>query len=294
MSDVINTGINQKNSYFVSEEEYAAKKKSEREAVYRMIDTAATEVVSTPERFTDFLDTAARLSRYSTANILLIHKQEPNATRLKEFRDWSDENVRIKRGARSIRIFEPYEYTREDGSTGISYNVKKMFDISQTDAKRMPAPNLNSNINNITAVMLDTSPVKAQIVDNLPQGITGAFYDNEKQTIFVQRNTGNNVLLFQSIAKELAHAEISMSSGAYSRERAEFDAHCIAYMICSKYGVDTKDFRIKSLTESLSGKESTDIRKKLEGIRDGYNEINDRISSELYRRRSQEKDNPAR
>ena len=35
------------------------------------------------------------------------------------------DNVKITKGAKSISILEPVEYTRADGSPGISYNVKK-------------------------------------------------------------------------------------------------------------------------------------------------------------------------
>ena len=38
----------------------------------------------------------------------------------------------VKRGQDAITILEPgKEYRKDDGSTGVSYNVKKVFDISQ-------------------------------------------------------------------------------------------------------------------------------------------------------------------
>lgn len=121
----------------LSKEEYAEKKKAEKEAVYQMADEAVEEIVNDPEKFTAFLDTQSRMDRYSAVNALLIYKQLPTSTQLKDYDDWSKENVRVSKGAKSISILEPVEYTKKDGSTGVSYNVKKVFDVSQTTgAKR--------------------------------------------------------------------------------------------------------------------------------------------------------------
>ena len=40
----------------LSTEEYAAKKKAEKDAVYQMIDDTATEIVSDPDKFRAYLD----------------------------------------------------------------------------------------------------------------------------------------------------------------------------------------------------------------------------------------------
>lgn len=53
----------------LSKEEYAEKKRAEKEKVYQMIDDAAREIVSDPEKFKSFLDTQSRMDRYSAANI---------------------------------------------------------------------------------------------------------------------------------------------------------------------------------------------------------------------------------
>lgn len=44
------------------------------------------------------------MDRYSATNALLIYKQCPEATQLKDFDGWREENVRIKKGAKSISI----------------------------------------------------------------------------------------------------------------------------------------------------------------------------------------------
>ena len=109
----------------LSTEEWVAKKQAEKEAVYAMIDETATEVVSDPAKFQSFLDTQSRMDRYSAANALLVYKQRPDATQLKSFGDWGEENIKVNKGEKSFSILEPVEYTKKDGSPGIAYNVKR-------------------------------------------------------------------------------------------------------------------------------------------------------------------------
>ena len=130
----------------LSKEEYAEKMKAEKEAVYQMSVDAAKAIVSDPEKFKAFLDTQSRLDRYSAVNALLIFKQLPEASQLKNFDDWSKDNIKITKGAKSISILEPVEYAKRDGTTGISYNVKKVFDVSQTNGKRQSTVTLKHSL----------------------------------------------------------------------------------------------------------------------------------------------------
>ena len=199
----------------LSKEEYAEKMKAEKEAVYQMADDTAKAIVSDPEKFKAFLDTQSRLDRYSAVNALLIFKQLPEASQLKNFDDWSKDNVKIQKGAKSISILEPVEYAKRDGTTGISYNVKKVFDVSQTNGKRPAAPTANRDPRKLVAVMLDSAPINIESTSELPYPDMGAFYKNEDQTLYVKRDIGDSVALCQCVAQELGHAELSMNSEVY-------------------------------------------------------------------------------
>lgn len=67
--------------------------KAEKEAVYQMADDTAKAIVFDPEKFKAFLDTQSRLDRYSAVNALLIFKQLPEASQLKNFDDWSKDKM---------------------------------------------------------------------------------------------------------------------------------------------------------------------------------------------------------
>lgn len=267
----------------ISPQEWAEKKQLEKGAVYQMIDSTAEEISENPDKLKAFLDVQARMDRYSSANALLIYSQLPEATRLKDFTGWGEDNVRVKKGAKSISILEPVEYTKNDGSTGISYNVKKMFDVSQTNGKRQPAPTLNRDPQELVAVMIDTSPVEVEIVDEMPQPNMGAFYKNEDQTLYVKRGFGDGVLLCQNITQELAFAQLSIQSDSYNRREMGFKAVCVGYMVCKKLGIDTKSFAVNRMPSDWKDMDAKAVRSELSQMRSALGEIHSRVSDELYR-----------
>ena len=271
----------------LSKEEYAEKKKAEKERVYQMVDDTAMQIVSDPEKFRAFLDTQSRMDRYSAANALLIFNQLPEATQLKDFDDWGKDNVKIVKGAKSISILEPVEYARQDGTTGISYNVKKMFDVSQTNGRQTPAVSVNRDPKALITTMLDACPVEVEATNELPYPNMAAFYNNEKQTLYVKRNVGDSVAVAQCVAQELGHAQLSINSDTYSRRDMGFQAVCIGYMLCKKYGVDTQNFAIDRIPENLKEKEPKEIRAELSKTRNAMSVINSRISEELYRKKQE-------
>lgn len=92
--------------------------------------------------------------------------------------------------------------------------------------------------------MLDVSPVEVAATDELPYPNMAAFYNNEKQTLYVKRNVGDSVAVAQCVAQELGHAQLSINSESYSRRDMGFQAVCIGYMLCKKYGVDTQNLQL--------------------------------------------------
>lgn len=114
----------------LSPEEYAAKKKAEKEAIYQLLDNTALEVVQSPEKFKAYLDVQSRMDRYTANNALLMYKQFPQASQIKEFDDWAAEGVKVNKGSKTFIILDPYEYTKKDGTIGIDFNLKRVLDVS--------------------------------------------------------------------------------------------------------------------------------------------------------------------
>ena len=66
-----------------------------------------------------------------------------------------------------------------------------------------------------------------------------------------------------------------------------FQAVCIGYMLCKKYGVDTQNFAINRIPEKLAGKEPKDIRYELSKTRNAMADIHSRVSDELYKKKQE-------
>ena len=266
----------------LSPEDYAAQKKAEKEAVYKMIDDTAIEVISNEENFKSFLNLQSRMNRYTTANTLLMYKQFPNASQIKDFNSWAEKEVKINKGEKAFSILDPYEYTQADGCISVGYNVKKVFDISQTDAKTRKTTLTNCDLNTIIAALVDTSPVNVEMTAQpLHDGKT-VFYDSHKQTVFVKRNITDKSKLFQMLAKEIAVVQLADSK---SNIDINFKAECIVYMLCKRYGIEA-DCNV-SIPDELRRQEPKTVRAELSDIREAFNQIHDRVSYEVYRKNTE-------
>ena len=259
---------------------WAEKKQAERQAVYDLADSTAAEVCADSEKFRAYLDMQTHFDRYSVTNTLLILAQMPAATQVKDFDGWKDAGASIKRQQKGISILEPgSEYEREDGTIGTSYNVKKVFDISQTTARAKVQPTVNVDDRLLLKALIHRPPVPMQTVDDLPGG-TGAFYDHEQQVIFVRRGM-DAPDIFRSVSMELAHAEIAAAKDGYTREGAAFSAYCASYMLCQKNGVDVHGYDFTGLPDNLRDSDPQTQRAALSEIRDTAANISARMSRVL-------------
>ena len=265
----------------MSKEEYRIKKEQERSQAYEKIDEGITHTLESPDSFQEYLDIQARLDRYSVANTILIKEQLSTATQLREFKDWSEIGVSVKRNQKSIMILEPKEYTRQNGSIGVTYAVKRVFDISQTTARPVKKPEKTYEPAKLFSALLETSQIDFDNADSLPDPNAIAFYDSEKNVLLVKEGIGDSTKVFQAVARELSLAEIAYNSETYDRNEAMFPAVCASYMLCKKYGVDTADIPIDKMPAEWAGLENKDIREKLTMARDCVNEIGRNLYREL-------------
>lgn len=271
---------NNRNDQPFDKDAWAEKKQAERQAVFEMADAAAAEVCADGEKFRAYLDTQARFDRYSVTNALLILTQKPEATQLRDFDGWKDMGATIKRQQKGISILEPGdEYTREDGTIGTSYNVKKVFDISQTTMRAKAQPTVSVDDRLLLKALIHRPPVPIQMVDELP-GNMGALYDHDQQVIFVRRGM-DAPNIFRSVSMELAHAEIGAAREDYTRDGAAFSAYCASYMLCKKNGVDVRGYDFGSLPDTLRASDPQTQRAALSEIRDTAAGISARMSRVL-------------
>lgn len=152
-------------------EEWAAQKKQEREDAFALIDTTAEHMANDGALFQSYLDVQAHFDRYSVGNALLITAQRPEATQLADSKSWRENGVYIKKGEVGIVLLEPgEEFTKEDGSVGVSYNSKKVFDISQTNAKPKDRGNVRREDRLLLKALIHNAPCPIKISQEMPDG----------------------------------------------------------------------------------------------------------------------------
>ena len=260
----------------LSKEEYAAMKKTERENLFALSDKTAMEVTGGGSRFIQYLDVQSTFSRYSAVNTLLILAQKPQACRLGDFEYWKDRGGFVKPGQTGISILEPHEYTKDDGSMGTGYNVKKVFDISQIDARKVKtAPQPSYTERQLLAALISKAPMKISCVDELPDG-SGARTDPQTGDMFILKGMEFHDT-FRSVAYELACAEIK-DDGDFD---PQFTAYCAAYILCKKYGVDTKGFDLDGVPAMFEDMKPQAIKAELSKIRDAAANIDGRMFKHL-------------
>lgn len=264
--------------------EWAAQKQAQRKEAYELIDNTCAEMMISGDSFRQYLDVQGRFDRYSVANAILVSAQMPEATQLKDYNTWKQSRVYVNKDAQKVVILEPSkEYTRDDGTKGISYNAKVVYDISETSAKERMQPQEQKSMRELVSALIDASPVPCVPVDDLE---LPAYYDSSQQTIFVKKGLSEEVL-FISMAKEVSAAVYGFKYNE-SRDTSDFKSFCVAYMVSSRYGVDTKGFDFSRLPKEYDGMDTQVFKGELGTMRDVLGEI----QNDMYK--SMEKNKPAR
>lgn len=262
--------------------EWAAQKQAERKAAYELIDTTCTEMAADGGAFRQYLDVQGHFDRYSVNNAILVSAQKPEATQLKDYSSWKQSRIYVNKDAQKVTILEPSkEYTRDDGSKAVSYNAKVVYDISQTSAKDRQEAKEPKTIRELVSAMIDASPVDFQPVDELE---IPAYYDSSQRIIFIKTDLSEEQL-FVSMSKEVAAAVFDFKHNE-SRDASEFKAYCVAYMVSSRYGVDTRGFSFDKLPKEFAEMDTQVFKGELGSMRDVLGEI----QGDMYR--SMEKNKP--
>ena len=265
-----------------NKEEWAAQKQEQRKEAYELIDNTCGRMMADGGAFQQYLDVQGHFDRYSVNNAILVSAQMPEATQLKDYGSWKQSRVYVDKDAQKVTILEPgKEYQREDGSKAVGYNAKVVYDVSQTSAKDRQQPQEAKTMRELVSAMIDASPVSFVPVDDLE---LPAFYDSAQQTIFIKTGLSEEQL-FVSMAKEVSAAVFDFKHKE-SRDASDFKSFCVAYMVSSRYGVDTKGFRFDNLPKEFAGMETQEFKGQLGSMRDVLGEI----QSDMYK--SLEKNKP--
>ena len=249
--------------------EWAAQKQAQRQEAYELIDNTCSEMMADGESFRQYLDVQGRFDRYSVANAVLVSAQMPDATQLKDYNSWKQSRVYVNKDAQKIVILEPSkEYTRDDGTKAVGYNAKVVYDISETSAKDRQQAQEPKTMRELVSAMIDASPVPFVPVADLE---IPAYYDSKQQMIFIKTGLTEEQL-FVSMAKEVSAAVFDFKHNE-SRDASDFKSFCVAYMVSTRYGVDTRGFSFDRLPREFSEMDTQVFKGELGSMRDVLGEI---------------------
>jgi hypothetical protein len=266
---------------------WAEQKQLERKQAYTLIDETAEKLSQDGSMFKGYLDVQSRLDRYSVGNALLILAQNPEATKLVDFKTWKENDAPVKKGEKGITILAPgEEYTREDGSIGVSYNAKKVFNIAQTSSKQTTPAAVKKDDRLLLKALINNAPVAINISDQLPDNV-GAMYKPDTKVILIRKGM-DGIDIFRALSQELAHAE--MDKGNYNRGECTFPAYCASYILCKRNGLDVSSYSFNLLPAEYANMQAKDIRAELSKIRDTANDISSKMAKVLEPNKSHNKD----
>ena len=252
-----------------SREDWIKRREENRTQAFDMLEQATTEL-GTAEMLTQYLDVQSRFDRYSVSNALLIAYQKPDATRIAD--------AYIQKGEKAFSILEPgKEFTRQDGTKGINYDAKKVFDIAQTTAKQPERKARQQDEKKLIRALMKTSPVPICISNELPQDVNAAYVPQQKSILVRQGLPGNEI--FKALSQEICYARLD--KGGSTRTQNAFAVACVSYLLCKRNGIEPDKVTDQG---AFDAKQPKEIRAMLKTIRDEANTMSDVMEKALSNR----------
>ena len=254
---------------------WAEKKQDQRETVNGLADRQLYEVFSDPQELDAHLKRQATFGKMGVTNVLLIGAQNVEATDVRTFDEWKNRGRSISKGEKAIAILSPKgEYTREDGTTRPNFEIKSVFDVSQTHGKELrskPYPPAKA----VIKAMLIKSPIPIVWSD----AVKDARYDRSTNQVEANRKLDADQLLY-SVMREYAIAD-----GAN-----EFTAQCVGTITCYRYSMMPEPIRYNPA--SYREKDSRELKSLLNDARElscNYCEHIDKNLQKMRERKQEER-----
>lgn len=245
--------------------------------VHDQLATAVEALVS-GEDWSAMLAVAARFHRYSLNNVMLIHCQMPEATRVAGYRAWQALGHQVRRGEHGIAILAPVlrrapeesgpvedregdrAATRRQVLTG--FKLTRVFDISQTDGPPLAdvAPELLSG------------DAPAALYEGLAAEVAAKGYTLVREDCSPANGTTNfatrtvtvrpdcsHAQAVKTLAHELGHVilhaegQLAGFDALLCRGRKEVEAESVAYLVCASAGLSTGGYSFPYVARWANG-----------------------------------------
>ena len=297
--------------------EYKAEKREEMQNLFKKIDDGVKAVFES-DSYKECLRYMSKFTNYSAGNCILIMLQKPDASLVAAFGKWKELGRTINKGEKGIAILAPMKFKSKeveeqlvkdgdgkqmynaDGSekkekveveqTSIGFKKVYVFDISQTSGEPIPeyVHELNEDIEEehveavISAIRSVTGlPVGFEDIDSGAKG----YYSYGEHRIAIQ-NGMSGAQAIKTAIHECAHALLhdpdkKLPTANSSRSDKEVQAESVAYIVASRYGIDTSDYSFPYIASWSQGKQLEQLNRFLNEIQETARDICNAIDSEL-------------
>ena len=249
INDILQSAVNnvQQNKKEFNAEEWGKGKQQDREFAYKTQDEMATRITENGELYKTYLNVQSKFPTYSVGNALLVTAQNPKATQLKDADGWKKDHINFAGKPNRIIILEQGDiYERDDGTEAQSYVPKNVYDIADMRVKRQ----LNTvpfSKESIMKSILSMSPVEVRPVENTSNDNKLVNFNADDRIIEVSERADVEQTI-KGLIREIASIHTSSFEDS---ELNNFKNESVAYMVCKRYGVSTKDFSFERIPEEL-------------------------------------------
>ncbi|SDJ30698.1 protein of unknown function [Lachnospiraceae bacterium G41] len=267
------------------------------------------------DNYKNYLNTMAKFHNYSVNNTLLINQQKPDATLVAGYDSWVKNFDRhVKKGERGINIIAPAPYKTErevpiinpetgqpilkrDGTpftekkevTIPYFRVTKVFDISQTEGKELPTIGVNELLKDVDGAkdfiesLKKVSPIPIEFGET--NGDSKGFYSPVDNKIVIKDGM-SDAQTIKTMVHEISHAKLhnperAVENAGKSKGTIEMEAESIAYIVCQHFGIDTSDYSFGYIAGWSEGKETDELKKSMNTIRETSSEMIFRVEGSM-------------
>ena len=224
----------------------------------RLASEAMEELISAveagkSERLKAYLAMLGRFHRYSVGNILLIHFERPDATRVAGYRAWKRLGRQVRRGEKGIRIVAPVVVRQRkdvEGDEGegenadeeiVAFKAAHVFDVAQTDGKSLPEFAKARGDPGQYAEKLK-SLVASKGIKLAYSNLIGPAQGLSADGTIVLRTDMAPAEEFAVLLHELAHETLHQKEDAPQDKTVwETEAEAVAFAVCQAVGLDALD-----------------------------------------------------
>ena len=275
-------------------------KKTNKERLQEITDSIETGIkdLFDSEKYKNYLRTMSKFHNYSFNNTMLIHMQNPEATRVASFNSWRDKFHRnVKRGEHGIKIIAPTPYIKKieemkrDPETNAPmvdqngevimeekqikiprFKVVTVFDVSQTYGEPLPqlASDLTGDVQQFDIFMealKRSAPVPMEVLPLAPN-LDGYFSPTEQKIAIREGMSEVQTICaaVHEITHSILHNKEEKAEEKKSQRTQEVEAESVAFSVCAYYGIETGKNSFGYLASWSSGQDLKELKASLETI----------------------------